>query len=207
MKLTGETKFIIGIIVACIVIVGISIKFLSAPSQTVDRSNILTSDTAIKGPRDAKVSLIEFSDFQCPACGAAKPVVDQVVEKYKDKMVFGYRHFPLPQHQFGFKAAEAAEAAGEQGKFWQMYEYLFANQAQLTNEFILTSGKSVGLDEQKFQDALNSGKFKDKVSKDLTDGKKLGVNSTPTFFLNGKKLNLESFNDLDQAVGAILPLD
>lgn len=200
MKLTGETKFIIGIIIFCIAIIAVATMFFSSPTQGLDRSDLLPKGTPIKGPEEAKVYLVEFSDFQCPACGAYKPIVDKVVEKYKDKIVFGYRHFPLPQHQFAFKAAEAAGAAGEQGKFWEMYEYLFSNQTQLSDEFIQNSGKAINLNEQKFQEALNSGKYKDEVSKDMTDGTRFGVNATPTFFLDGRKLSLTSFDDLEKAV-------
>lgn len=200
MKLSTELKIIIGLVVSCVILIAIGTALLTKSSQTLDRSSLLPADTAIKGSADAKVYLVEFSDFQCPACKSYQPVIDQLMEKYKDRVVFGYRHFPLPQHLYAIKAAEAAEAAGEQGKFWEMYKYLFDNQTALNDQLILESGKPVGLDEQQYQQSLNSGKFKDKVTRDLTDGKNLGVNSTPTFFLNGQKLNLNSFADLERAI-------
>ena len=200
MKLTGELKFLIGIIVVSIAIVAASVVLLNRPSPTFSSGELLPEDTVTKGNKNAKVQLVEFSDFQCPACKAYQPIVDSLIEQYKEKLVFGYRHFPLSQHKLAQYAAQTAEAAGEQGKFWEMYEYLFELQDSLTKELINEGAQTLGLDANAFNNALNSEKYEQKILRDLSDGKRFGVDSTPTFFLNGKKLNLTSFDDLNKAV-------
>lgn len=153
-----------------------------------------------KGPKDSNIYLVEFSDFQCSACKTAKPAVDEALKKYEDKVLFVYRHFPLSQHKFAQKTAEFAEAAGEQGKFWETYDYLFENQEKFSDDFFKNIAKDLGLDETRFEESLKSKKLKDKIKKDQADGIRLGVNSTPSFFLNGKKLILYDFGDIEKEI-------
>lgn len=200
MGIRGPAKFILAIIVLSVLLITLAVVLLSSGNQKPGRSGLLPENTAVKGRQDAKVYLVEFSDFQCPACKAYQPIVDSILKKYGDRIAFGYRHFPLPQHQFAKLAAQAAEAAGEQDKFWEMHDYLFANQERLSDELIKEGGRAIGLDEQKFGAALNSSKYNDKISKDLALGQRLGVDSTPTFFLNGRKLNLGSLSSLEKSV-------
>lgn len=200
MKLSGESKFFITIALSTVLIVGIGIFFMSRPEKVLERSDLLPDTANIQGTKDAKTYLVEFSDFQCPACGAFYPKVKEIVEKNKDKMVFTYRHFPLDQHKQALPAALAAEAAGEQGKFWEMHDYLFENQDSLSEEFLLAAAEKLGLDRDKYEKAFKEKKYQDKINKDQSDGVKFGVNATPTFFLNGKKLDLFSQNDLEKAV-------
>lgn len=202
MKLTGETKLFLGIIVVTIaLVIGAIVLFSSKPATVaLARQDVLGAQTQIKGDVNSKVFLVEFSDFQCPACKAAKPAVDAIVAQYKDKIVFGYRHFPLDQHQFAMKAAIAAEAAGEQGKFWEMYDLLFANQEKFSDSIFTDLAKELNLDMDKFTKTLENPAIKKKVETDRAYGLQIGVNSTPTFYLNGKKLDLTSFNDLKTAV-------
>lgn len=192
MQLTGESKFFIGILVATTAIIAGAFIFLNRPAPTFSRQQLLPAGTYTKGNPNATTYLVEFSDFQCPACKAAKPVVDALVTKYKDKLVFGYRHFPLPQHQFAQKAAIAAEAAGRQGKFWEAYDILFDNQESISDEFLTSK---FGLADQSLVA---------KIQKDKDDGTALGVNATPTFFLNGVKLTLASFDDLQKEVDKVV---
>lgn len=200
MRLSGESKFFITIALSTILIVGAGIFFMSRPAKVLERSDLLPDTANIQGIKDAKTYLVEFSDFQCPACGAFYPKVKEIVEKNKDKMVFAYRHFPLDQHKQAVPAALAAEAAGEQGKFWEMHDYLFENQDSLSEEFLLAAAEKLGLDREKYEKAFKENKYQDKINKDQSDGVKFGVNATPTFFLNGKKLDLFSQNDLEKAV-------
>ena len=191
------------VIVATLVVLGGAVAFFSQPQKEV----VVSADVLgawSTGPTTPKVTLVEFSDFECPACGAAYPVVKQVVEKYKDDLKFVYRHFPLDQHKNARRAAEAAEAAGAQGKFWEMHDLLFANQKDLSDETIQKLASDLKLDMSQFNQDLATGKYKDKVQKDLTDGTAIGVNATPTFYLNGKKLSLFSFTDLDAEVAKAL---
>ncbi|KKS98164.1 MAG: DSBA oxidoreductase [Candidatus Gottesmanbacteria bacterium GW2011_GWA2_43_14] len=200
MKLTGESKFFIGIIAVTIAIVIGGIFFMSKPEKALEKSELVPAGSQIKGNWDAADYLVEFSDFQCPACGAFYPQVKTLVEDNKDKLAFSYRNFPLDQHPMAVPAALAAEAAGEQGKFWEMHDYIFENQASLSEEMLLSAGEKLDLDKEKYEDAFKNKKFQDKVSKDLSEGQKFGVNATPTFFLNGKKLNPFNFDDLKKSV-------
>lgn len=204
MRLTDETKLFLGLIIATVVIVAVGIFFLTKPTPALPREQLIPAATTTKGPADASVYLVEFSDFQCPACKSFAPIVDEITATYKDKLLFAYRHFPLDQHQFAVKTALASEAANEQGKFWEMYRYLFDNQEKFTDELIAAAGKEVKLDEKKYAEALSQEKFKDKIFKDAGDGKRFGVNATPTFFLNGIKLNLPAPQDLRRAVDAAI---
>ena len=199
MNFTGESKFFIGIIVATLVLVIGGVAFLSRPETTIPRAE-LVKGTNVKGATDSKVYLVEFSDFQCPACKAAKPFVDEVLKKYGDKIVFVYRHFPLDQHPFGQKAAETAEIAASQGKFWEMYDLLFANQERFSDEVFVELANKVGIPGETFKKDLENHTYTKKVNEDQAAGTRFGVNSTPTFFLNGKKLVLTSLTDLQTEV-------
>lgn len=200
MKLTGETKFFIGVIVATILILVGAVVFFSKPPKEVPLENLVPESAHATGSAQAKVTLVEFADFECPACGASFPVVKQVTEKYKEDLRYVFRHFPLDQHKNARRAAEAAEAAATQGKFWEMHDSLFKNQTSLSPETINGLGIELKLDMDKFTKELTDGTYKDKVQSDVNDGVALGVTSTPTFYLNGKKLNLFSFADLETEV-------
>jgi protein-disulfide isomerase len=200
MKLTNESKIFLGIIAISVVIIGIASVVLTKPAPTFTADEIMPKDTYAKGNPNAKVILVEFSDFQCPACLTAKPTIDAIFTKHKDKMIFAYRHFPLDQHPFARKAAQAAEAAGVQGKFWEMYDLLFANQLKFSETIFSDLAKQLSLDMNKFEEDMKSTALTNRVGNDQADGTRFGVNSTPSFFLNGKKLELSSFDDLTKAV-------
>lgn len=204
MKLSGETKFFVSIVILTVVILIGAVFFFSKPAKEIPVETLVSVDAWATGSATPKATLVEFSDFECPACGAAFPVVQQVVEKYKDQLKFVYRHFPLDQHPNAKRAAEAAEAAGAQGKFWEMHDLLFKNQTSLSADAINGLGIELKLDMEKFTKELTDGVYKNKVQKDQTDGVALGINSTPTFFLNGKKMSLFSFDDLDAEVKKVL---
>lgn len=183
-----------------IVLVIGAVFLLSKPEFGYEQQKLIPAGTATIGNINAKVVLVEFSDFQCPACRAYQPTVDLINQKYGDRLLFAYRHFPLPQHQYSRLGAEAFEAAGEQGKYWEMYDYLFTNQDSLAQDFILNAGAKVGIDQNKYQERVKANKFADKIQKDWEDGQSLGINGTPTFFLNGKKISLKSPDDLQKLV-------
>jgi len=199
-----EYKFISGIIATTILIIGGAMYLGSRPEKTFADSEVLLTSTHTTGNSDSKVVLVEFSDFQCPACGAYKPVVDQLLEKYGEKILFGYRHFPLPQHENALKAAIASEAANNQGQFWAMNDYLFENQENLTAEVIGKGAEKLELDMKKFDEDIQNKELASLVERDKNDGNRLGVNSTPTFFLNGKKLKLNRPQDLSIAIDQAL---
>lgn len=203
--MSRETKVlgIIFIITIIILIGGIFLLSRGQSDQKVKGVNVLQIDYT-KGQKigsdSAKVKLVEFSDFQCPACKSAEPAIKQVLSAYPDNFQFIYRHFPLFQHKNARGAAYLSEAAGEQGKFWEVHDKIFETQDDWSglNEadatvFFLSLAEQLQLDEAKAGQA--------KIEEDIVEGRRLGVNSTPTFFLNGRKLNLQSFNDLGIVVG------
>ncbi len=199
MKLTDESKILLGILSATVLLVVGAIVYYSRPTPPtpVTPMEILApADRSYRGPVDAPVVLVEFSDFQCPACLAAKPVVDAILQKYPQEVRFIYRHFPLDSHVYGRKAAEAAEAAKQQGKFWEMYDGLFANQASLSDETVRNLAQSLGLHMDTFNRDWKDATIAAFVSADRADGEKVTILGTPTFFLNGKKLAPVSWSDL-----------
>ncbi len=145
-------------------------------------------DAPVKGPASAPVTLVAWSDFQCPFCSRAVPTVRQLEDAYKGKLRIAFKQFPLPFHDKAHLAAEAALAANEQGKFWQMHDKLFANQQALDRASLEKYAQELGLDMGKFKAALDSGKFKDKVDAEDKEGAAFGVTGTPTFFINGTRL-------------------
>lgn len=175
----------------------------STPSNTAQSSGQVTDTALLLGPQDAryevgtpsaKVTVVEFGDFQCPACGAAHPVVKQIINDYKGKIYFVFRNFPLPMHANAPLAAEAAYAASLQGKFWEMHDKLYESQGEWgeksgsqAKDLILGYAKDLGLDMNKFSEDLDKNAGNDKIQKDQNDGYQLGVDSTPTFYINGSK--------------------
>jgi len=157
----------------------------------------------VYGNPDAKVVLIEYGDFQCPGCGSAHPIVKTVTEKYKDDVAFVYRNFPLTNiHPNARAAAASAEAAGKLGKYWQVHNALFENQSAWSNASTSERGNvfanfatQAGLKKEQFTATLNSesANINKKINFDIALGRKLNVTGTPTFYLNGKKLDNEKY--------------
>lgn len=148
-----------------------------------------------KGYAESKVLITEFSDFQCPACGAYYPIVKKIAEDFGDRVRFSYRNFPLQElHKNALAASKASEAAGLQGKFWEMHDMIFENQAQWSDSsdadgIFNTYAGVIGLNIARFKSDFESASVSDKVSADYALGVSLGVNSTPTFFVNNIKLD------------------
>lgn len=196
-----EAKILIG--VALVVLIGGGALFLFAnpqpkdAGQAVDSQSLVRETSNMTGKKEAKVTIVEFGDYQCPACAAAHPIVKKVLEDYKnnDQVNFVYRQFPLISiHKNAMLASQAALAAGEQGKFWEMHSKLFEGQIQWSenvsaNVIFESYASSLSLDLTKFNNSLGQNLFRDVVNADIKDGEALGVNSTPTFFINGQKLN------------------
>jgi protein-disulfide isomerase len=139
-----------------------------------------------KGPENAPITIVEFSDFQCPFCSRVNPTLAQVREKYGDKVRIVFRQYPLPFHQQAQKAAEASLCAHEQGKFWEMHDALFANQQALGVDQLKTQATQLGLNAEAFNTCLDSNKYADQVAKDLKEGSAAGVSGTPAMFVNGR---------------------
>jgi protein-disulfide isomerase len=142
-----------------------------------------------RGPDNAAVTIVEFSDFQCPYCGRVTPTVEKLMKDYDGKVRLVFRHFPLSFHPNAAKAAEAGACAADQGKFWQMHDKMFSNQQKLTVDDLKSFAKDIGLDQGKFDKCLDSGEKAQLVSADEKDGEQAGVTGTPAFFINGIFIN------------------
>ncbi|MCE9668167.1 thioredoxin domain-containing protein [Myxococcus stipitatus] len=142
-----------------------------------------------KGPDNAPITIVEFSDFQCPFCSRAIGTVDEVVKAYDGKVKLVFRQFPLDFHKEAQKAAEASLCANDQGKFWEMHDKLFANQSALQVENLKKYAGELKLDQAKFDACLDSGEKAGTVKSDMADGQKVGVSGTPAFFINGIMLS------------------
>jgi len=213
-----KNKIILWAIITVVIIGSIfGIVKLASKSQTTGSDNLAISISAvndsenIKGDKEALATLIEYSDFQCPACGSYYPIVKKVTEDLGAKVRFAYRHFPLPQHKNAKLAATVAEAAGKQSKFWEMHDLIFQNQSAWSEEknaaiLFAKYAQDLGLDLARFQTDIASDEIKAKIENDYQSGVKAGVNSTPSFFLNGKKMdnprNYDEFkNAIEQTLG------
>ncbi len=157
------------------------------------------------GNKNSKVVLVEYSDFQCPACGYYSSLINQLMAEYKEKILYVYRNFPLPQHKNAMISAQAAYSAGLQGKFWEMQELIFSSQKEWADsasaeETFIGFAKDLGLDMEKFKADLKSDETINIIRAQLNGGQNIGINSTPTFFLNNKKLqnpkSLDEFKEL-----------
>ncbi len=152
------------------------------------RVEVAVGDSPVRGAAGAPVTIIEFSDFQCPFCGRAEPTLAQLSQQYGDKIRLVYKHFPLGMHPFAQKAAEASECAGEKGKFWELHDLLYANQQALEVDKLVEYAEKIGLDGNDFRQCVESGRMEARIKKDVEAGANAGVQSTPSFFVNGVKV-------------------
>jgi len=204
------TSFLFGLLVLVLAIA----KMASTPSKS-DPPNLsvpveITPADWIKGPRSSSVVLIEYSDFQCPACRNVEPLIREMQNEYGDRILFAYRHFPLRQHMFAGLAARAAEAAGRQGKFWEMHDLLFEGQERWSiqgrpEETFIEYARQLGLDVDRFRSDMASQETVAAVQEDVRTGTRAGVDHTPSFLLNGQTIpnprNRDEFKDvLDRAI-------
>ena len=154
-----------------------------------------------RGPDKAPVTIVEFSDFQCPFCGREFQVVEKVMKDYDGKVRLVFRNFPLEFHPFAAKAAEAGACAADQGKFWQLHDKMFTNQEKLGVDDLKGYAKAIGLDTAKFDKCLDSGEKKEQVAEDQKAGAAAGVNGTPAFFVNGIFINgAQPYDQFKQAI-------
>lgn len=171
------------------------VNFLMAPAPQTDPTLLQINDTDhIRGNKDAKATLIEYGDFQCPACGAYYPLVKKLETDFPDNLAVVYRDFPLTSiHKNAMNGAKAAEAAGLQDKFWEMHDMLYEKQDEWSNlgdpkDTFAGYAETIGIDKNQFLTDYDSQEVKDKINADIKVANQLGVNATPTFYLNSKKL-------------------
>ena len=215
MNPTFKRVLIWGSVTAALALMVFGLAKLGTKSATPKNLTLKNSAAAAdwsKGNENALNVLVEYSDFQCPACALYYPVVKRLAAEIPDKVRVVYRHFPLRQtHQFAQIAAEASEAAGNQGKFWDMHDILFNTQDTWSKEknpeesFAKYAG-SLGLDVEKFKQDLKSPETKQKVQEDLTSAEAMRLNQTPTFFLNGSQISPRaSYEEFKQLIESAAP--
>ncbi len=153
------------------------------------------------GPDGAPITIVEFSDYECPYCKRAEPVVKQILERYPEQVRFVYRHFPLGFHAQAKGAAEAASCADEQGRFWEYHAMLFEKSPALDAEALRRYAAELGLDAERFGSCLDEGRVSEVVQNDLEAGQRLGVQGTPAFFVNGVRLSgARPFEDFERLI-------
>jgi protein-disulfide isomerase len=165
---------------------------------------IPTGSSPIKGNKNAPVTIVEFTDFQCPYCARVQPVLKEVLKAYPKEVKLVLKNYPLRIHQQARNAAKAAMAAAEQGKFWQMHDALFENYNKLSEEKFKELATKIGLDVKQFLADYHSTKYDKAIQEDIKLARKVGVTGTPTFFINGKRMRRRSFEDFKQAIDKIL---
>jgi protein-disulfide isomerase len=209
-----EAKLLLGIGATTLIILVAAAFFLNQPQQAAsskpaDPSLLIRSYSHQSETTPTKVTIVEFGDYQCPACGQAYPSTKQVLKDYAGKVNIVFRNFPLSQHQNALLSAEAAEAAAAQGKFWQMHDKLYETQSEWSEsrqplDQYISFAKELGLDTNKFKEEVTSNKYDNLIKDDQTDGTKLGVDSTPTFYVNGQKLNGYDYQSFKTRIEEIL---
>jgi protein-disulfide isomerase len=212
---TTEGKFLGSVGIIIVLLFGYYFYAVSNNPSVVKNTEpvVITQTDHVRGAKDGKVTLVEFGDFQCPACGAYEPIVRQVLADNKDILKISFRHFPLIQiHKNALLAAKASEAASLQGKFWEMHDILYDKQEEWgealnARDFLLVYANTIHLDINKFKTDIDSKAIEDKILAEYKEGVRLGIQGTPTFFINGKKVdenpqNLAAFNKLIQDAAA-----
>lgn len=203
---TMEGKFTLVLLTFIIVLFGY--YFIStATYKSNDPVNIeINANDHVRGSVNGKVTIVEFGDFQCPACGAYDPIVREAIEKNKNDVKFVFKNFPLTQiHRNALIASKAVESAGLQGKYWEMHDLLYDKQEEWSNsmnakDVLANYAKILSLDVNKFVTDLENKSIEENIFNEYKEGIKLGVQGTPTFFLNGRKIdnprNVEEFDKL-----------
>jgi protein-disulfide isomerase len=177
----------------------------AATGTAFSQDRLLRGVEPMRGRADAPVTVVMFCDFQCPHCAEASPVVDQLVSTYASDLRLVYRHFPIERtHEDAGRAAEASMCALEQGRFWDMYHSMLANQSELDLSGLIRQAGNLGLDSPSFSTCLQSGRHRVDWRRDQTDGMALGVSATPTFFVNGTLIEGADVSQLDAAIRAVL---
>jgi protein-disulfide isomerase len=200
-------------VVLAVLAIGAAVVYSNYAGNQANEGVEITAN--VKGSLDADVTLVKYSDFQCGACAQFAPYVDELVTDYGDQLRVEYRHFPLISiHPFAVPAARAAEAAGQQGKFWEMHDALFENQAQWSGggsptPFFYQYAEEIGLDMDLFRQHMRASLIEDHVNDQFREARELGFSGTPSFTLNGEQMQFQTFEEfrsqVEVAIGVIQP--
>lgn len=207
---TTEGMFVGGLVLIIVLLMSYYFYATSNQDTTTKTTTITVSEKDhVRGAQGAKVTLVEFGDFQCPACGAYEPIVRELQKNNPDTLQIVFRHFPLTQiHPNALLSAKASEAAGAQGKFWEMHDMLYDKQSEWSGalnarDIFMNYATTLGLDLALFTQVLDNKEVEDKILAEYKEGIKLGVQGTPTFFVNGEKItNPQSIDAFDAVIKA-----
>ncbi|MFI7063100.1 DsbA family protein [Kribbella sp. NPDC050124] len=214
-----NTRISVAVGAAFVLVIGVLLVANAAGSDdenpatttaVVDERLVRPDSHKLNVSADNKVTFVEFLDFECESCRAAYPAVEQLRKDYAGRVTFVVRYFPIPSHFNAERAARAVEAASKQGKFEQMYQKMYETQAEWGEQRVPADdrfrgfAKDLGLDLAAYDQAYADPATLERIKKDVADGEALGVRGTPTFFLNGKKLEPESYDDLVKSIDAEL---
>jgi len=175
-------------------------EYYTARYDASAKLDVPVEGAPVRGAPMAPVSIVEFSDFECPYCGAAHPMLQRVLEQYEGRVKLVFKNYPLEGHKSALPAAHAAVAAQLQGKFWEMADLLFEHQHELSDEKLHELAKQAGLDMDKFEADLSSEAVIERVAQDRQDGKKLEIAGTPTLFIDGRRFQ-EPLQNLGKYLG------
>ncbi|NNL86253.1 MAG: thioredoxin domain-containing protein [Myxococcales bacterium] len=168
-------------------------------------AEINIADSPVRGPEDAPVVMVEFSDFECPYCLRAHPTVQRVLEEYPDEVKLVFKHFPLSFHKNAVNAHRAVLAAREQGQFWEMHDLIFEAIDDLSVDRMMSHAEKLGLDSQRFRTAFESDLAQEAIDRDMEEGRQAGVRGTPAFFINGRYMaGAQPFEVFKQAIDEAL---
>ncbi len=183
------------------------IKLFKPRRQAVDYNkihNLPVGSSAVKGRNDASVTIVEFSDFQCPYCARLQPVLNEVLNAYPDDVRLVFKDFPLQFHKMAKSAARAARAAGEQGKYWEMHDLIFGDFKNLSDDKFKEFAMKLNLDVTRFTADYRSAKYDELIQQDISLGRSAGVGGTPTLFVNGKRMQRRGLDDFKQVIQGYL---
>jgi protein-disulfide isomerase len=214
-----EKKLFAGVAIFSVLILVVGMFFINKTSSTStinkeQAKEILTvkNDDWIKGPNTAPIIIVEYLDFECEACRVYYPITKRLKEEYIDKVSFVVRYFPLPGHKNSMASAMAAEAAGKQGKFWEMHDILYDNQKTWGEKqaadpaLFVEYAKQIGLDMEKYKNDIVTQEIKDRINRDKNEANSLGIQGTPTFYINGEKIpNPKGYDDFKSLIDGLMP--
>lgn len=177
--------------------------------STIEKAELavpINTDDHVLGPRDAKVAIVEYGDFECPSCAQAAHGLQIILQRFEPQVCLVFRHYPLMQiHVHAMAAAEAAEAAAAQGRFWPMHDLLFRHELHLGRERLLYCARAAGLDMRRFERELDAGVHRARVERDIESGRASHIKSTPAIFVNGARCDVSfGLQRLEEAVGKLL---
>lgn len=194
-----------------VVLIGASIWYSNYVGEQANEG--VSFEPHVLGNAEADVVLVEYSDFQCPACGQFAPIVKDVIDEYGEQLRFEYRHFPLTSiHPFAVPAARAAEAAGQQGEFFAMHDLLFENQSNWSNSgnptvFFNQYAEEIGLDMDLFSQHMKASLITDKINEEFSEARERGFTGTPTFTLNGEQMTFNTFEEFITQIEAAIGIE